>query len=532
MRVEGYSSTSSSSCVLEISLIILVLVFLVAWAILLFRELSGAITLDVLIGPRGGIFWSVLATVALTFFAWEALSELVWRAPQVLGPQVVRPTLKSSIVYFLKLSALGGFSFWVASDQGLSGNLDTWHPRLDYAIWPRLWALGISTGLATAVFGLYAQKWIFLAQGIGAIGYRSLAYLLAFTPYLLLMATCILAAAVLSRTEGLTRLRFEIGLALLVAWAVPSHLTEIYLRKVWDYGPSSLAEAAQMPSVWQARRVGIVVLAGADGSKGTQYRENDIAAEGVDASYLSLSRLGLYLRSRNFRTLFLDQGLRAIRSGWALHWDSEQHLNACMLGLGVLPSINFLPFLKAIEQAPVTARNFQKLERMAHKALVSRFPRSDLAQKTYEGFSAAYAHFGDAELSIAWQQKVYDLWPWYSGSIRTQPVEAYQDGRLSGQLLVKESSPQRVKLGLFSVVSTSTKVNAHQGLVDSVYPSKNGFFQFSRLVPGEYYLALQADADYFSEGVRVEGAPGVLKLTAENRRLNISPIRLKSLHMH
>lgn len=322
--------------------------------------------------------------------------------------------------------------------------------------------------------------------------------------------------------------RLAWGAALAALWVAPGELAESALRSGWDYGRQGLAEAAGVPGSSEAPSLSVVVLADREGGPGMQRRESLLAAGGVDASAESLERIEEYLERRRNRTLFLREALRALRRGWELNWEADKRLDAAMLDAGERFPPDFEGFLAGIRAAPATVDNYGRLETMGRRAWELKIGSVKAAQKTFEGFSAAYARFGDLETSNAWLERVRGLWPLYDDNVHVEPVQESHDGRISGSVSFNGLPARTVRVGLFTLPSTMTAVSAGEGLVASAFPDENGRFRFADLAPGRYYLALQGDTLALGdEGLEFRNAPGVLRLDVIQMEAELLPIEIE-----
>jgi len=154
-------------------------------------------------------------------------------------------------------------------------------------------------------------------------------------------------------------------------------------------------------------------------------------------------------------------------------------------------------------------------------------PHVKKAQKVYEGFSTAYARYGDLEQSNAWLDRIRKLWPLYDDDIHIEPIEENQDGLITGAVNFKGSPAQGIKVGLFMIPSTTTLIGAYDGLVDSQVPDASGRFRFEDLTSGRYYLALQGDPLILSdEDLEFLSAPGTFRLSYGAMVHDLPPIEV------
>ncbi|MFH1726239.1 MAG: hypothetical protein ABII00_16645 [Elusimicrobiota bacterium] len=490
----------------------------------LFRALNDRLSLDVFVAPLGGRFWTLAGASAVAAFVYAALAP--FRPARVFGIWYwpVRLDEALALRYAGALAALGALAFWTASRRGLAGSLDRWLPPPPSSAWLRLAGAGALAGCGTAIVGLYAGRALFLADALRRMGLPTAGGLLTLSLPALFLATGALLVALLLMKTFVPRALATATVAM-AAWIAPVELGEAYLLMFWDSGAPSLSAAARVPRASEAETVAIVVLAAPDGSPGSQVRKVRLSAEGVDVSQSSLRSLGRYLRGHRYKTLFLGEALRALRVGWALSWMPDEHLDAAMTRAGPSFPPDYEGFLAAVRVAPATPENYERLERMARAAARARFPRVRQAQKIYEGFSAAYARFGDQERSDAWLGRIRGLWPLYDDDIHVEPIAETRDGSVAGRLLFNGRPAPGIRVGLFAIPSTTTVIAAYDGLVASAYPGPGGRFEFASLLPGAYYLALQADPVILGEqDLLFLHSPGVIRLDHDRMRAELFPI--------
>lgn len=475
------------------------------------RLLNRRWSLDALfLGPGFGRFWA-WAALALVLL-WTAELFSVFRPGRVYGLRYwpLRAPEGGALLYAARAALWGAAAFWTASEEGRR---------------TRSAAAGAACGLGAALAGLCAHRWLFLADALGRTGVPLTGNSLIALQPLALAATVAALALLALRGDLLGRRARAAGLAAAaLAWTVPAGVCGAWLSRSWDYGAKDLAEAARLRPAERAPELGVVVLARPDGSAGSVHSRRALAVDGLDASPASLRAVERYLDSRGGRSLFAAEALTLLRKGWAANWEPRRLMRACLMSAGAAPP-DFLCFLDAVGVAPVTADNFSLLEDAGAEAFRSRIGRADRAQKTYEGFSAAYAHFGDLEGSNAWLGKVGALWPLYGEDVRVEPVVEVHDGRISGEVYLGRR-PGRMKVGLFVLRSTAAVADAGAGLVDARRPDSDGAFRFLRLAPGRYYLALSGP-ELAGRGWRAVNAPGVVELSAERRRVRLPPIALQ-----
>ncbi|MFH2203164.1 MAG: hypothetical protein ABIJ96_08635, partial [Elusimicrobiota bacterium] len=395
------------------------------------------------------------------------------------------------------------------------------------AAWRRC-AAGAAVGAAAGALGLYANRLLFIADALRAIGRPAAGGLLLYaTPLLLAGATAVLVLLAFRLRDHGAALRIGAACLLFSAGATTAELSESYLRAQWDFGQPSLAAAAGIPPGADARTAGIMILADQEGRPGSRYREVVLAAGGVDVSTRSLTALRGYLADTRYRTVHLRAALTALRAGAALNWDAELLLDAAMIRIEPGFPPDTLGFLEAVGVAPATTENYGRLEQMGRYAWHDRIPDIKSAQKTFVGFSTAYARFGELETSNLWLDRIRGLWPLYEDDIHVEPLQTNHDGRIAGTLRRGAAPARDIRVGLFAAPSTTTVLDAARYLVASVRPGEDGRFEFLRLLPGRYYLALRGDAEVLGgRDLMVHGANGMIQLTALEMDKELSPIML------
>ncbi len=388
---------------------------------------------------------------------------------------------------------------------------------------------GLLAGLAAGVAGAAANRCLWLAKAIAAIGLEGWSFLLILAlPVVFVASTAVLILLALEDRDWSRRARLGAGLALVLLWLIPAALGEAYLKGAWDYGAGTLSELTGVPPASEARTLAVLVLAERDGSPGIQYRETLLAAGGLDASLGSLVKLRNYLDRRRLKTVHLAQGLKALRAGWKLNWEPDRWIEASTLSLGPRFPPDYKGFLSAMTAAPATVENFARLEETGKQAWPAKIARIKDAQKMFEGFSTSYARFGDLETSNAWLQRVRGLWPLYEDNIHIEPLEHNHDGVITGKIIFNGNPAAGIKVGLFLMPSTSTVLDARRHLGGSALPDREGRFEFRDLLPGRYYLALQASPVLLG-GKEFEfiNSPGLIRLEYESMVTDLLPVEIQ-----
>lgn len=502
--------------------------WIIGAAALLFRALNGRAGWSSLFSREGGWLWTVLGAAAVLAMVRSAAAPLfpagsmgLWNWPAPFVPE-------TAAVRVLYTGILGAFAFLIASETGLAGRLDRWAPYRPKSPWG-LAARGLMLGLAAGFFGVYCLRSLHICGALHRLGFTSAGdLLLVGAPLLFVASTAGAAVIVLSEDSKSVRARILTAVCLALLWGPPVELAEAHLTLNWDWGKRSLAEAARVPPEAEARSVAVVILSKEDGSPGRRGREYLLAGEGVDLSRASLSKLRLYLEARDFRTIFRREALAALRRGWLLNWETEEHMRFAMVRRGPRLPADYAGFLGSITVAPATVENYARLERMARVAWTARIPRVKAAQDMFEGFSTAYARFGDLENSNMWLERIQGLWPLYDDDIHIEPVVENHEGKISGKLLFNGNPAVGLRIGLFSLpASTMAVASGKEGLADAMFPSDDGSFVFENLLPGRYYLGLQADPAILSDPrLEFRNAPGVVKLALGRMSEELFPIEI------
>ncbi|MFA5139981.1 MAG: carboxypeptidase-like regulatory domain-containing protein [Elusimicrobiota bacterium] len=504
----GSSHTLPLAGVVFAALLLAVLV--AAATALLYKALDESITLDVLLGPRPRLILALVSSAALAVFFWRVLWPLL--PDRIFGALFwpMRLSAAQTLRHVWTLALLGGAAFCLASQR----------------ITPRLIAAGAAAGMACAWAGVFANSGLHAAGVLWKIAHRTAAgFLVAGLPALLAGSTAFWLLLAVGLRDLSAGRKLAAGLACLLLLA-PVELLQAHLRGAWDSGRASLADAADVAGADSAEGVTVLILADAEGDPGVRSREDLLSAEGIAAGPVELLKIGRYLEERRNKTVFLRQALSAMRRGWALLWEPELRMNACMLHLGSGFPPDYEGFLENACVAPATPENFERLEKMSKLAWDDKIGSVKQAQKVFEGFSTAYARFGDLDSSNLWIERIQRLWPLYEDPIHMEPIADRQDGVIEGALLLDGLPATGVKVGLFALPSTMTAISARQSLSASVFPDSSGRFRFDSLLPGRYYLALQAAPSVLPRGAAVRNAPGVIALAFGEMRFELETLQV------
>ncbi|OIO12413.1 MAG: hypothetical protein AUJ52_00270 [Elusimicrobia bacterium CG1_02_63_36] len=479
----------------------------------LVRALNEDFGTERLFGKPHERFWAGVSLLAAGVFLWTAFHPFL--PGRVFGMRFwpVRFGQGDLWLRALVCAASGTALFAVASGVGLAGGFWGWRPVLGPGF-KRALLQGAGIGACVGAFSVYACRALFLAEAMTRIGYGELGPALLWAILPLFLACAVLIVVPIAADWMTDRWQIvALGAGLATAWVVPVELGEAYLRVEWNYGPVSLAEAAGIPSASEAPKAGTLILSDAEGNPGRQYGETLLASQGISVSRESLRLLEIFLEKRAYRTMFLPEALAALRRGWLLQWDADRHLDAAALRVGGRFPPDYKTFLAAIRSAPVSEGNLLRLDRVAEDAKEEGFGQVKTAQRMFEGFSAAYARFGDLERSNQWLDRIRGLWPLFEDDIHIEPIEENFDGWIGGRLLYNGKPASGIRVGLFTLPSTMTVIGAYEGLVGSTLPGEDGEFAFDHLPTGRYYLALRADPLVLgNETLALANAPGVIPL--------------------
>jgi hypothetical protein len=478
-----------------------------ATAALLVAGLSGLLTEED--RPETSTRQFALRSATCIGLLWWVTRPLL---PEVLFGNVYWPTQNSGV----GVGAVFVAALWGAAAFAITG----------VAQERRLRALaGAGAGAAAMLLSFIAHRALFAVHALALTGSGWGAALSWLLPVALIGSLAVVLY--LTLTEGTLWRRFAWACALLVCWAIPVHLLDDTMRTRWDFGLPSLAAAADVPKAINAPEVGVVILSKSDGDPGHRYRQRSLAAGGVEVTPESLRLLRNYVDSRGMRTVFLAEALEALRQGWALNWDVDRAADADLLSRGQAFPPDYIGFLDAMTVAPATVDNYERLETAGPTAWDAKIPSIKKAQKVFEGFSTAYARFGDREKSDAWLRRIQGLWPLYEDNFHVEPIAEVSNGVISGELRFSGAAARGVKIGLFARPSTTTVMLANRHLVDAMFPDERGRFIFTDLLPGEYYLALQADPLVLGgDELAFANAPGLIKLEYGRMSNDLFPMRL------
>ncbi len=452
-------------------------------------------------GPRATA-WRLLLLGALSY------ASLSWTSSVRLFPDAFPLELSNVRAAALALGStvLGAMAF--AASRGRRGL-----------------AAGAIFGLTSSATGWCASLWPQLSRAIELCGGIFLGLLSATLLTWALAATHVLVATALLRADW----RPSRGRALLAAaglWAVLSVGTQTVLVRVWGFGPRTLAEAADVPTNGEARRLAVAWLYPTRG-RSHHIEPRRMSSQTTDLSLDSISSLESFLDRTRLRGIFAGEALAAVRLGHLQWWDEERALDALMISVPGRAHPDYLRALELLRAGPLSAERYAKLERLAAATgrRVEGFERAGDSQLIFEGFSAAYARFGDEAKSREWLGRIEDLWSVSEKKIEVGTLEDLREGRVDGSLFLDERPAVSVRVGLFLVWTSSATKATHYWLSGSRIPDEDGRFSFESLGPGRYALALLGRP----EDLRgtYQGVPGYIEVDYERPQVLLNAVRIK-----
>jgi hypothetical protein len=440
----------------------------------------------------------------LFLLAWTALE---WTHADRVYPQALPPEIEPSKALLLVVAGVI-LSTWAFASAGGRGTARR----------------GAAFGAALAALGFCASRWPQLARAIelggGAFTGPFAAALLPFA----LALTAAAAGAALLHPELKGRGAAAV-LILASAWAAPTLAVESALSRWWGFGPRSLAEAAGIPTNEDAPRLTVLRLSP---SRGRTFQREPVrmAGEGVDLSPDSLSRLEDFLQRSGYRGVFASEALQDVRDGWRQWWETDRALDAAMVEVPGRAHPDYRRALELLRAGPLNRERYDKLVQLdaAAKASPAGFEDVDGSQYIFEGFSAAYARFGDDADARRWLYRIDNLWPINERRIEVTPVEDFHEGRVSGSVLIDGRPALGVRVGLFFVETSSSTGATSRLLSSSAFPDDDGAFAFTDLGPGIYELDLLGrPSDLVG---RVSGSPGLIEIGYQRPQAVLPPIRI------
>lgn len=385
--------------------------------------------------------------------------------------------------------------------------------------------LGAAFGLTLSAVGWCASRWPTLTRAIEMNGGT---FAGPFLAALLGTAFALTAAAVAAALllEGARSHALKLVALAALLWAVPTASVEFALTRWWGLGPRTLAEAAAIPTNDDAGTVTILRLTASRGF--AVIRETArMAAQNVDLSAESLTKIDLFLKRVGYRDVFAREAVEDLRRGWLLWWDTDRALDAMMISVPGRVHPDYRGALDLIKVGPMTAERYDKLEQLAAAAVPGSggFEQVTASQYIFEGFAAAYARFGDEPKARQWLARIDNLMMVSEKKLEIAPLEDFRSGRVTGSLLIDGRPAGAVQVGLFEIWRTTPTAPGARLLSAAAFPDENGGFAFSDLGPGEYELALLGRPEDLRG--QVLGSPGRFELGDDHRVEALPPIRIE-----
>jgi len=470
--------------------------------------LAAALTAALFAVFEGRRSWSAPFAVRLCLFGLLSWCALGWTVSVRPFPDAFPLELPASRALSLQICsvALGAAAF--AAARGRGGL-----------------AAGAAFGLLASFAGWCASRWPQLARAVELCGGVFLALLLKTFLTGALAATHATLAAALVREDWLAWSR-RVVFSTIAVWALATFAAECALSRVWGFGPRSLPAAAEVPSN-ESSTVEAVAWLYPDRSAAHRVDSRRMSSETTDLSPFSLDRLEAFLSRSKFRGVFAAEALAAVRLGRLQWWDEERALDALMISIPGRAHPDYLRALELLRAGPVTAERYGKLEQLsaATGRRVEGFERASNSQRIFEGFSAAYARFGDETKAREWLTRLDGLWAVSEKRIEAGPLEDMREGRVVGSALLDGRAATALRVGLFYVHRSSATQSTHYWLSGSRVPDADGRFYFDGLGPGIYTLALLGRPEDL-RGV-ITGSPGYFEVTYERPDVLLDPVNLK-----
>lgn len=384
---------------------------------------------------------------------------------------------------------------------------------------------GAAFGLLSAAVGWCASRWPQLARAVELSGGVFIGLVLSTSLTAALALSHGALAAFFVREDWRPWAR-RAALGLVGGWALATFGADLVLTRVWGFGPRSLAAAAGVPSNRESDTLAVAWLY-PSGGRAYRVDARRMSSETTDLSADSIERLEDFLVGRKFRGVFAVEALAAVRLGRLQWWDEERALDALMISVPGRAHPDYLRALELLRAGPVTSERYGKLEQLAAATgrRVEGFERARDAQRIFEGFSAAYARFGDEAKAREWLLLLDGLWAVSEKRIEVGVVEELREGRVDGSVLIDDAPAPGVRVGLFAVWHSSATQTTHYWLSGSRVPDRDGRFYFDSLGPGPYVLALLGSPEDLRGSFA--GVPGVFEVTYERPEVLLNPVRLR-----
>lgn len=438
-------------------------------------------------------------------FAAGAAALAVWLEQQGApsgGLLALEPTIPQ---YGQALGAgvlLGALAFW------LSG---------------RGWARGAGWGLLCGWLGVYAWLWRLAAEAWRHLGWFAGPLAIHLLPVVLVFSLGALAWALLDE-DARPAAPWIIAMTLAL-WLAPAHVAHWRLS-LRGHGPRSLLQASAAAPEAEAEQVSVAWLKPSGADAPYKLETRTLAEGGVSADPRSLDRLYAYLEGTRYGGVFSRAALSSLRKGWLLRWEPERALTAGMLSFRGRVSPDYRTALGLLRAGPLVPERFARLRALADLAAESSAGFEDVNQSQYifEGFSAAFARFGDEEDARNWILRVDNLWPIYEKKVEVAPLEYFRDGEIAGSVEADGAPAQGVRVGLFYVAESSSSLEAPGLLSQAADVDFAGRFRFANLGAGVYYLGLMGSTATVAG--RVENSPSFIEVSPETPFIALPAVKL------
>lgn len=468
---------------------------------------SAALAATFLASTDGKRSWKAPWIVRLSLFFGLSWFSLGWTVSVPSFPDVFPLELPASRALALQLATvcLGAAAF--AAARGRGGL-----------------AAGAAFGLVSSFTGWCASRWPHLARAVELCGGVFLSLLIRTFLTTALAASHAALAAALVREDWRPWAR-RVVLAVVGVWALATFAAEGALSLGWGFGPRSLPAAVGVPTNESSS---VEAIAWLYPTEDAAYRVDAVrmSTETTDLSTYSLDRLEAFLARTKFRGVFAAEALAAVRLGRLQWWDEERALDALMITVPGRAHPDYLRALELLRAGPVTAERYGKLEQLsaATGKRVEGFEKAGDSQRIFEGFSAAYARFGDEAKAREWLMRLDGLWAVSEKRIEAGPLEDLREGRVEGSVFLGGEPATSLRAGLFFVWRSSATQSTHYWLSGSRVPDADGRFVFDGLGPGRYALALLGRPDDLRGAIA--GSPGYFEVTYERPDVLLNPVRI------
>lgn len=386
-------------------------------------------------------------------------------------------------------------------------------------------AAGAAFGLIASAVGWCASRWPQLARAIELCGGVFVGIVVNTFLTTTLAATYAALAAALVR-EDWRPLSRRLVLALVAVWALATFGADVVLSRGWGFGPRSLAAAAGVPTNYDSRTLDVAWLYP---TRNLSYHVDSrrMSSETTDLAPDSIDRIEAFLDRTRFRGVFTAEALEAVRLGRLQWWDEERALDALMISVPGRVHPDYLRALELLRAGPVTAERYGKLEQLsaATGRRVEGFEKGSDSQRIFEGFSAAYARFGDEVKAREWLVRLDGLWAVSEKRIEVGSLEDLREGRVEGAVLLDDRGAIGLRVGLFMVWRSSATQTTHYWLSGSRIPDQDGKVYFDGLGPGRYILGLLGRPEDLRGAFA--GVPGIFEVTYERPDVLLNPIRIQ-----